>query len=91
MSIGFVSYDGTRAFYAEFTDYDKSQMDNWLKENVVNRFILTDMSDHTYKESGKTQFFKGDLDWVVSHPKGLKKLVAVVWGKDCVSGFRWNI
>ena len=47
-------------------------MDNWLKENVVNRFILTDMSDHTYKESGKTQFFKGDLDWVVSHPKGLK-------------------
>ena len=72
MSIGFVSYDGTQAFYAEFTDYDKSQMDHWLKENVVNRFILTDMSDRTYKESGKTQFFKGDLDWVVSHPKGLK-------------------
>ena len=72
MSIGFVSYDGTRVFYAEFTDYDKSQMDHWLKENVVNRFILTDMSDRTYKESGKTQFFKGDLDWVVSHPKGLK-------------------
>ena len=22
--------------------------------------------------SGKTQFFKGDLGWVVSHPKGLK-------------------
>ena len=72
MSIGFVSYDGTRAFYAEFTDYDQSQMDHWLKENVVDRFILTDMSDHTYKESGKTQFFKGDLDWVVSHTKGLK-------------------
>jgi len=72
MSIGFVSYDGTRAFYAEFTDYAQSQMDHWLKENVVDRFILTDMSDCTHKESGKTQFFKGDLDWVVSHPKGLK-------------------
>ena len=72
MSIGFVSYDGTRAFYAEFTDYAQSQMDHWLKENVVDRFILTDMSDRTHKESGKTQFFKGDLDWVVSHPKGLK-------------------
>jgi hypothetical protein len=72
MSIGFVSYDGKRAFYAEFTDYAQSQMDHWLKENVVDRFILTDMSDRTHKESGKTQFFKGDLDWVVSHPKGLK-------------------
>ena len=72
MSIGFVSYDGTRAFYAEFTDYDQSQLDYWLSENVVGRFILTDMSDRTYKELDKAYFFKGDLDWVVSHSKGLK-------------------
>ena len=58
MSIGFVSYDGTQAFYAEFTDYDKSQMDHWLKENVVNRFILTDMSEARTKNQAKPNFSK---------------------------------
>ncbi len=72
MSIGLVSYDGTREFYAEFTDYDESQLDEWLRINVLANFILSQMNDHTYSESGKTQFLKGDLDWVVSHPKGLR-------------------
>lgn len=35
ISIGLVSEDG-RTFYAEFTDYDKSQCDEWIKNNVIN-------------------------------------------------------
>ena len=27
-------------FYAEFTDYDKNQIDDWLTENVLNNLIL---------------------------------------------------
>lgn len=34
--LGIVSEDGKK-FYAEFTDYDESQCDDWIKENVINK------------------------------------------------------
>jgi len=34
ISIGLVSECG-KTFYAEFNDYDKSQLNDWLKENVI--------------------------------------------------------
>ncbi len=34
ISIGIVSEDG-RTFYAETTDYNQSQIDDWLRENVL--------------------------------------------------------
>ena len=73
MSLGMVSYDGTREFYTEFTDYDPSQVDEWLQEHVVDNFILSGMDDRSYLEKGKTRLFRGDVDWVVSHPKGLRE------------------
>lgn len=39
ISIGLVSECG-KTFYAELTDYDKSQIDDWLQENVINNLIL---------------------------------------------------
>lgn len=39
ISIGIVSEDG-RSFYAELTDYDKTQIDDWLQENVIDNLIL---------------------------------------------------
>lgn len=38
ISIGLVAENG-REFYAEFTDYDKSQVDDWINENVINNLI----------------------------------------------------
>lgn len=35
ISIGLVD-ENDRSFYAEFTDYDESQCDEWIKENVIN-------------------------------------------------------
>ena len=35
ISIGLVAEDG-RTFYAELTDYDKSQCDDWIVEHVIN-------------------------------------------------------
>lgn len=40
VSLGCISEDG-RAFYAEATDYDRSQVSPWLKENVLSHLILT--------------------------------------------------
>lgn len=37
MSIGMVAEDG-RTFYAELTDYDESQLDDWLRKHVVANF-----------------------------------------------------
>ena len=34
ISIGLVDENG-RTFYAEFSDYDESQCDEWIKENVI--------------------------------------------------------
>lgn len=34
ISLGIVSEDGKK-FYAEFTDYDEGQCDDWIKENVI--------------------------------------------------------
>jgi len=38
ISIGLVSEDG-REFYAELTDYDKSQVDEWIQENVIKNLF----------------------------------------------------
>lgn len=39
ISIGCVAEDG-RTFYAEFTDYDKSQCDDWINKNVIGNLHL---------------------------------------------------
>lgn len=40
ISIGLVDYAGKR-FYAELTDYDEGQCDDWVKENVLEHLILS--------------------------------------------------
>lgn len=41
ISIGLVAETG-ETFYAEFTDYDKDQVNDWIKENVIEKLQLTD-------------------------------------------------
>ena len=38
ISIGLIDENG-RTFYAELTDYDKSQVDYWIMENVIEHLI----------------------------------------------------
>ena len=40
ISIGLVDEDG-RTFYAEFTDYDKKQLDGWLQDNVIDNLTIS--------------------------------------------------
>jgi hypothetical protein len=39
ISIGIISECGKR-FYAELNDYDESQVDEWLQQNVINRLLM---------------------------------------------------
>lgn len=41
ISIGLIAENGT-TFYAEVTDYDKSQVDPWIQENVINKLLWND-------------------------------------------------
>lgn len=44
ISIGLISENG-KTFYAELTDYDKNQIDEWLKKNVIDNLLYNDLSD----------------------------------------------
>ena len=41
VSIGLISEHG-QTFYAELNDYDKSQLDDWLKSNVIKNLFFKD-------------------------------------------------
>ena len=43
ISIGFVSETG-KTFYAEFTDYDKSQVNSFISENVLSNLLFSDIN-----------------------------------------------
>ncbi len=47
ISIGLVAEDGSK-FYAELTDYDESQLDDWLRDNVIANLDRPKTYDGTY-------------------------------------------
>ncbi|WP_339306524.1 3'-5' exoribonuclease [Paenibacillus sp. FSL R5-0519] len=57
ISIGMVAEVG-EAFYAEFTDYDRSQVDEWLQQNVINNCRFLPYSN--YKLTNESQFVDGN-------------------------------
>ena len=40
ISLGIESQDG-RTFYAEFNDYDTTQVDDWLQNNVIDTLLMS--------------------------------------------------
>lgn len=39
ISLGLIAENG-QTFYAEFTDYDKKQVNDWIKENVIGNLLF---------------------------------------------------
>lgn len=53
ISIGLISECG-KTFYAEFIDYDKSQVDKWIEENVLSKCIyLNSEANHYWTNRNK--------------------------------------
>lgn len=87
ISIGLIADDG-KTFYAEFADYDKTQIDDWLKENVLgNTLFLKGTDDYVqastnlkhYCHVGATPGVRADLeDW-------LAQFKTVELWSDCLS------
>lgn len=65
VSLG-ICYDDGSEFYAEFTDYDKSQVDNWLNTNVVSNLHLDFLGEKgCIVEDEKRMYIRGPKDYVV--------------------------
>lgn len=68
----------SKMFYAEFTDYDKNQIDDWLEENVINNLCLDKINEDKEVVSYIDRFIeakdKEDLDRLIC-VRGDKKVI----------------
>lgn len=62
ISIGLVAENG-KTFYAEFSDYDTSQVDDWIQENVIDNLQFNHMSTHMSARQGCVEM-KGPKKYV---------------------------
>lgn len=83
ISIGLKSADG-HYLYAEYTDYDLNQVDDWVQEHVVDQLVFKDNDDFT-QNLGVYTYVKGPSDviavqvctWLLQFDK------VEMWG-DCL-------
>lgn len=76
ISIGLVDGDG-RTFYAEFSDYDESQVNDWILENVISHLKFTNSTVpviNIYKDSWEVYGNKAQVkevlkDWLSKYDK----------------------
>lgn len=47
ISVGLIA-DNEESFYAEFADYDSSQVNEWIRENVVSKLFLNPYGDNPF-------------------------------------------
>lgn len=62
ISIGIIS-DDHLSFYAEFNDYDKTQVDDWIQENVIDKLMFNNV-ETCYKQNDNLIACKGDTKFV---------------------------
>jgi len=67
ISIGIVSENG-KTFYAELLDYDKNQLSDWLKENVISNLYLADNNNYEpYSDNVNVIGTKIEIEQTLSH------------------------
>ena len=86
ISIGLISECG-KTFYAELTDSDESQVDEWIKTNVIENLTLQEWdADKNYEPYSDNVRFKGDtkgLQLALTH--WLEQFEEVEIWSDCLS------
>lgn len=63
ISIGLIAESG-ETFYAELTDYDQSQIDGWLRDNVISKLVLPNEGNGVGVDGfvGDTNFIRQNLE-----------------------------
>lgn len=68
ISIGLIDDDG-RTFYAELNDYDKSQCNDWIQENVIKHLVLPKTGCISYDENDTWCNVRGNKETVKNELK----------------------
>jgi hypothetical protein len=86
ISIGCIAEHG-QIFYGEFTDYDKSQVDDWIQEHVINNLILTEIQKQNGGRGGCIQEgYVGDTQYIKSCLESyLGQFDSVEMWSDCLA------
>lgn len=85
ISIGFVTELGFQ-FYAEFNDYDKSQVNDWINENVIKNLIFNEAENVSFIRESNIWFGKGNKDVVAKEVRDfLEQLGEVEIWSDCLA------
>ena len=67
ISIGLVDVNG-RSFYAEFSDSDDSQWNEWIRENVIKNLTLGKYEHFSLINKENTEVY-GDKEFIRGHLK----------------------
>lgn len=85
ISIGLISECG-KTFYAELNDYDKSQVDEWLQENVIDKLKLNNEKWYAPPINNQNYIIKADKEGVMEHlDMWLSQFETVEIWSDCLS------
>lgn len=87
ISIGLISEDD-KTFYAEVKDYDKSQLDSWLKQNIIDKTSYLKDSDNMEISSYSSEYFYAPLTKGVLRKKlteWLAQFDTVEMWSDCLA------
>ena len=80
ISLGCVAEDG-KTFYAEFTDYDENQCNNWIRENVLSHLIISNDGAERWVHYTSEQLSSREqnvrMNGFCTLVKGKKDLIAV--------------
>ncbi len=87
ISIGLVAETG-QTFYAEFTDYDKTQINGWIQENVINKLVLTELDNAAYPEEWRINADKETVKEALE--QWLKQFDQVEIWSDCLA-YDWML
>lgn len=86
ISIGLVT-ENNKTFYAEFTDYDESQVDDWLRHTVIDKLRLQsfniDTDYHPYGDSVVIAGTRKDVGYALDH--WLHRFEFVEIWSDCLA------
>lgn len=87
ISIGLIAENG-QTFYAELTDYDKSQIDDWLQKNVIENLLLNETEhgiDSNSLNGIDAKFIGKTFDVKLALTNWLSQFDEVELWSDCLS------
>lgn len=64
LSLALVAETGA-VFYAEFSDFKKEEINDWVNTHVINNFLMQEMDVHFSVENKRTQV-KGNKEYIVT-------------------------